>query len=268
MTIIAINVDKVAKKSSYSALKPDELLVYSKFVTIQGEGPFAGQRSLFVRLAGCNFGDKGSYCKFCDTKFFLDSGKPETFESILKLIVDSGVNLVVVTGGEPLLQPNMVKATEFWLEELRLLKVQFETNGTQSTAISSLLEMGIDYGDRVTIICSPKASIKAGYVKKPPVSTHVTDAFPNFFYKFVVTSDSTDPHHLVPEWAKDVARQVYVSPMTVYNRNVTDGEVASAWDTTLVNHEATRANYKWAASLAMKHSFTVSVQMHTWLDME
>ena len=269
MTYIAINVDRVAKKSSYEGLKSNELLVYSKFVTIQGEGPFAGKRSLFVRLAGCNFGDKGAYCQFCDTKFFLDNGKPETFESILNRVTDAAVDLLVVTGGEPLLQPNIVKATEFWLKENKRLTVQFETNGTQVKNIVDLLTMAILYDDRVTVICSPKASSKAGYVKAAPVSRQTMDAFPkNFFYKFVVTSDSRDPHYLIPFWATEVANKVFISPMTIYVRNVKENEIASAWDTTLVNQEATRANYKRAAHLAMQNDFTVSIQMHTWLDME
>ena len=87
-------------------------------------------------------------------------------------------------------------------------------------------------------------------------------------WDIVVTSDSRDPHYLIPFWATEVANKVFISPMTIYVRNVKENEIASAWDTTLVNQEATRANYKRAAHLAMQNDFTVSIQMHTWLDME
>jgi organic radical activating enzyme len=44
---------------------PGQLLVTSIFATIQGEGPLMGHPALFIRLAGCNFGNKSRYCQFC-----------------------------------------------------------------------------------------------------------------------------------------------------------------------------------------------------------
>jgi organic radical activating enzyme len=209
------------------------------------------------------------HCQFCDTKFFLDNGKKESFESLLTRITDADTDLVVVTGGEPLLQPNIVRAAKFWLTDRPGLRIQFETNGTQHKAMIDLLELSILYGDRVTVICSPKASSKTGYVSAPAIPHGTAWQFPkNFFYKFVVTAEADNVHHTVPEWALELPRQVYISPMTVYDRNVSEHEVASSWDTSLVNHEKTRANYKRAAYLAMQHRFMVSTQMHTWLDME
>lgn len=263
--IIPINVDKIARKKDYASLGPSEVLMYSKFLTIQGEGPFAGKRALFLRLAGCNFGDKKVHCTWCDTKFFLDSGKPTHFDVVLNHLNDGNCNLLVVTGGEPLMQPNIERMVRFLLVQRPELHIQFETNGTQHAAMGRLLE----FAPRVTVICSPKASAKSGYASIAPIAHRLTKLFPNnFFYKFVVTSDSYDVHYNLPDWAYSIAEQVYVSPMTLYLRNVGEHEIASAWDRTLVNHEATQANYKYAARLAMQHGFTVSVQMHTWLDLE
>jgi len=73
------------------------------FRTIQGEGPFTGTPAIFLRLAGCNL-----RCHFCDTDFESNYENlmtvPEIFTAIEKLASHS-IRLVVVTGGEPLLQP-------------------------------------------------------------------------------------------------------------------------------------------------------------------
>ena len=140
--------------------------------------------------------------------------------------------------------------------------VQLETNGTQPKFYRESARRGLT-GKFISVV-SPKASSKTGkYARIPEEVLANAD-----YLKFVVTADAENVHHTVPEWALEHPENVYVSPMTVYKRNVGDKEVASAWDTTLVDHEKTRANYRYAAELAMLHDFTVSVQMHTWLDME
>ena len=106
----------------------DSLFVTSMFFTLQGEGPFAGKPALFVRLAKCNLA-----CSFCDTLF--DDGDWLTYEQIeakaYHTICDywndkgesvplwalpNGENYIkypnivlVITGGEPLLQPNLTQ---------------------------------------------------------------------------------------------------------------------------------------------------------------
>ena len=63
--MIPINVDINATKNDFT----DGLLVTSIFYTLQGEGRFTGQRFIFIRLAGCNFGAKTQTCVQCDTAF-------------------------------------------------------------------------------------------------------------------------------------------------------------------------------------------------------
>ena len=74
------------------------------FESIQGEGPWAGTRSLFIRTSGCNL-----RCWFCDTPY--TSWKPEgsawTTDELFHRVAESDAPDVVLTGGEPLLVPQL-----------------------------------------------------------------------------------------------------------------------------------------------------------------
>lgn len=91
----------------------------------QGEGLLTGQPSVFVRTSGCNL-----RCSFCDTPF--TSWKPEggqlSLDEIIETIDRWPDQHVVITGGEPMLQREIVELTE------RLKKggrhITIETAGT------------------------------------------------------------------------------------------------------------------------------------------
>jgi len=102
------------------------LRVIEIFTSLQGEGPFTGTRSVFVRLAGCDL-----RCPFCDTAYSLDprTGKPIAIEEIAIIVERVRPSLVVVTGGEPLLQRRGVNELARLLTE-RGYRMQLETNGT------------------------------------------------------------------------------------------------------------------------------------------
>jgi organic radical activating enzyme len=92
------------------------------FESIQGEGYWVGTPSLFIRLAGCNL-----ECTFCDTKF--DVYEEWSLERILERAKKTLTTHVVITGGEPTIQPNLhllVRALR-----ARGKYVAIETNGTQ-----------------------------------------------------------------------------------------------------------------------------------------
>ena len=110
------------------------LWVQEVFATIQGEGPFSGERAVFVRLAGCSLA-----CWYCDTEF--ESSRLRLPHSDLAALVACEATsafgadarpLVVITGGEPLRQP--IGA----LCELLLAggyRVQIETSGAVWTPL-------------------------------------------------------------------------------------------------------------------------------------
>jgi 7-carboxy-7-deazaguanine synthase len=118
--------------------------------TIQGEGPYAGERAVFVRLAGCNL-----ECPFCDTDYTTGRKKftPAQLVQAVRGIrapnekACAGMSLVVVTGGEPFRQNlapfvNQLLAAGYF--------VQLETNGMLYCA-------GVEYEhERLSIVCSPK----------------------------------------------------------------------------------------------------------------
>lgn len=76
------------------------LLVSELFVSIQGESSFAGWPCAFVRLAGCPLA-----CRWCDSHYARQGGEPLELDQTLAWAAGQGVDLVEVTGGEPLAQP-------------------------------------------------------------------------------------------------------------------------------------------------------------------
>ena len=97
------------------------------FVSINGEGTRAGEIAVFVRLCGCNL-----RCSYCDTLWAGDMNAPHTEMTaweIRKLILETGVRNVTLTGGEPLLHPHAKELLEVLLQD-DALSVEIETNGS------------------------------------------------------------------------------------------------------------------------------------------
>jgi 7-carboxy-7-deazaguanine synthase len=96
------------------------------FRSIQGESTYAGLPCTFIRTAGCSL-----RCAYCDTDYALseDSGQEISIESILKKVQELEVNLVEITGGEPLEQP---ETPELCQKIIQLgYTVLLETNGSR-----------------------------------------------------------------------------------------------------------------------------------------
>ena len=95
------------------------------FYSLQGEGSLVGVPSVFIRSSGCNL-----RCSWCDTPY--TSWQPEGTELNLDQIVDEvkahPARHVVITGGEPMIQPEIVPLTE----RLRAqgMHITIETAGT------------------------------------------------------------------------------------------------------------------------------------------
>src|SRR3954471_13531433 len=114
----------------------------SPWLTIQGEGPYAGHPAVFVRLHGCHL-----RCTFCDTNFDDPDDPvyrvPDLVAEINNLATAT-TKLVVITGGEPTRQNILPLCRDL---AFCGFKVQIETAGTYWID-------GIEnYAD---IVCSPK----------------------------------------------------------------------------------------------------------------
>lgn len=101
--------------------------VVEKFVSINGEGIHAGQLAIFIRFQGCNLN-----CSFCDTSWANEDKAPFVMMSeqqIYEYITETGVRNITLTGGEPLLVPEILKLLKL-LSTDQELRVEIETNGS------------------------------------------------------------------------------------------------------------------------------------------
>ena len=171
------------------------------FATLQGEGAQAGRAAVFLRFSGCNLWDgdptrRGSAaCRFCDTDFVSMAGEgagvyadPESLagEVRRRWTGVGGIPLVVVTGGEPLLQLDApliatLKGAGF--------EIALETNGTLPAP------EGLDW-----ICVSPKAGARwvqrsgneLKVVWPQPFDLQELEALP-FGHRFLQPMDDPDP---------------------------------------------------------------------------
>ena len=109
------------------------------FTSIQGEGSNLGRPANFIRFAGCNLN-----CEWCDTEW-KKANEHLDIEGILARL-DPKVELVVLTGGEPTLQENLLELIDALIEAN--FAIAMETNGTKDTRQF--------YRRGVHISCSPK----------------------------------------------------------------------------------------------------------------
>lgn len=119
------------------------------FFSIQGEGSKAGLPCVFIRLTYCNL-----RCTYCDTEYAFYEGKDYSIEQILELVKSYKCNLVEVTGGEPLMQPEAPKLMKQLADDG--YEVMLETGGSYSVE---------DIDERVKIIMDLKCP-SSGMEKK------------------------------------------------------------------------------------------------------
>lgn len=166
-------VEKVASRAD------GVLKLVKVWPTLQGEGPFAGEPSIFVRLAGCNL-----QCPMCDTDYTSHWVEVDS-QTVMTTVFEArkaipACRLVVITGGEPFRQNigpllGMLLGNGF--------NVQIETNGTlfQEDCADWMLN------SKVHVVCSPKTP-RINEALKRYVGT----------LKYVLSADAIDPTDGLP----------------------------------------------------------------------
>ncbi|HWB87120.1 MAG TPA: 7-carboxy-7-deazaguanine synthase QueE [Bryobacteraceae bacterium] len=101
------------------------------FFSIQGEGSLVGMPSVFIRTSGCNL-----RCAWCDTPYtsWNPEGTDLSIGEILEQVKSYPAHHAVITGGEPMIAPEIVPLTEA-LRELGL-HITIETAGTMVQPVS------------------------------------------------------------------------------------------------------------------------------------
>ena len=284
--------NELVGKKWFANAPENKLFVTSLFFTLQGEGPFAGKPAVFIRLAKCNL-----TCSFCDT--FFDDGDWLTFEEIESRVYSTicdywnnqgktaptwainGFNsypgvVLVLTGGEPLLQDNISPFMQRQLAHYGA--VQVESNGILDTIVP----------EGVTLVCSPKCSEKNGVAIKylAPSKTILQRAD---CLKFVMSAKQDSPYSSIPDWAfewkkNNPDKEIYVSPMNIYNnlpqkikilradgqesitmqeRSTVDEKI-SFWEPGVLNLVENQKNHEYTGQYCMEHGLRLNLQQHIY----
>jgi 7-cyano-7-deazaguanosine (preQ0) biosynthesis protein QueE len=175
--------------------------------TLQGEGSSAGQRAVFVRLSGCNLD-----CNFCDTPFTWDwtrfeqtaESRPMSVEAVRLWVLQRDADLVVISGGEPLIQHRRLLPLVSALHAAGR-RIEIETNGT--------IDPGPAMAECVWFNVSPKlagSGVPADRRIRPDVLSALRDSGRATF-KFVI-SEPADIAELVELQKRFDLPRVWVMP--------------------------------------------------------
>ncbi len=101
------------------------LTVNEIFHSIQGESTYAGEPCVFVRLTACDL-----RCSWCDTAYAFHEGRKMSVDEVMAAVDGYECPTVEVTGGEPLLQPDVYPLMTRLLQDGK--RVLLETGGHRS----------------------------------------------------------------------------------------------------------------------------------------
>jgi organic radical activating enzyme len=219
------------------------LLVAEMFgPTFQGEGPSSGQQAVFVRLSRCNL-----HCPGCDTPYTWDWSRFDRRREatirppaeVAAWVLAQRPGLVVITGGEPLLQQRaLVPLVERLAATGR--RVEVETNGTvvpDGALVAAVSAFNV----------SPKLPSFAA-MRDKPVNDRALRVFAGCgkaVFKFVVTGPQDLPH------VQALEETYHLSPVWIMPAATTSGEVL----------DGMRA----VAEAALRHGWNLTGRQHLLL---
>jgi 7-carboxy-7-deazaguanine synthase len=209
----------------------ETLWVQEIFHSLQGEGPFAGKPSVFIRLAGCNL-----RCFWCDTDFESSDWHPSTSDVVKQTADLAGdtTKLAVITGGEPFRQ-NIVPLVERLID--KGFDVQIETNGT--------LWVELPDSKKLHIVVSPKTS-----QINEQLRTRATA------FKYVVSANNVDPVDGLPVMSTQIAGKISKIAKP------TDGVPVYVMPLDEQDERKNRDNILACSDIAQKYGHTLTLQLH------
>lgn len=99
-----------------------KLTINEIYISVQGESTWAGLPCVFVRLTACDL-----RCTYCDTEYAFYEGKKRLLQEIYDEVLAFQCPLVEITGGEPLLQKNVLPLMAAFCDAGRTVLI--ETSG-------------------------------------------------------------------------------------------------------------------------------------------
>ena len=175
------------------------------FYSIQGETSYVGFPTVFVRTTACNL-----RCTYCDTKYSYYEGSFREESDLFKEVTSYGAQYVCITGGEPLLQKEVLPFMTSLCDAG--YKVSLETSGSKSTA---------QVDPRVKVILdvkTPDSGAADSFLMEN--LKHLTDSTE---IKFVICSEQDF------EWAEEFCRQhdLFTKYLVLYSPSY--GQVPERW---------------------------------------
>jgi len=222
--------------------------VIEYFRSFQGESPYVGLSSIFIRFRVCNL---MKVCYFCDTieKMKSDVQMVVPFKVVCNDIDKYNIQSLTFTGGEPTLPKYRKQIVSFFnfLEKryLKALKFLVETNGFGMIKLINELPDFIREEEILCIVWSPKffnENMLEDNIQK--YKQLIETNYSNFIIKPVVTEENAERVSCFIHALEDHDKgRVYIMP---------EG----------MTHEALSKNSRFATQFAMDHKVNVTPRMH------
>lgn len=106
----------------------DKLTVSEIYTSVQGESSYTGFPCVFVRLTGCPL-----RCRWCDTAYAFSGGKVTSIDDIVATVLAERIDVVELTGGEPLAQKQAPVLIQRLLDAGKTVLI--ETGGSEDISV-------------------------------------------------------------------------------------------------------------------------------------
>ncbi len=216
------------------------------FYSIQGEGKLSGVPSVFIRASGCNL-----RCTWCDTPYasWHPEGTDQTIPAIMEQVRQHPARHVVLTGGEPLIMPDVVELCA--AIKLAGYHLTIETAATVYQAAKvdlASLSPKLSNSTPTVQTAGAMASLHEKNRLSVKVIQRLIDESPDFQLKFVVTdqADLGEIHALLDDLKDWTPADVLLMPEGIDPATLTS-----------------RAG--WVSQLCKQHGFRYCPRLHVEL---